>query len=245
MIKHSISWVFVLLLCSIAAKSQQKNTILELQFNFSFLAQPLELQTPYQTPEGHSLTFTKIQFYLGNVQLEDAQGKKIFLSQKYHLVALAEDTQQATITLGNITQKQAATKIKFSVGIDSVSNHSGKQTDALDPLYGMFWTWSQGYIFFKVEGYYTTKEGERGGFVYHIGGNECYRSIVLDLDLPVSETKKTITYPIQVKLEHLFGLYDNPAVYLKIPENNKKISVMGGPQAPLIADNFMQAFQMF
>lgn len=235
----------MLLLLSTVAKSQPKNIGLELQFNFSFLTQPFKLQTPYKTPEGHSLTFTKIQFYMGNVQLKDAKNNEISLTQKYYLVALAEDSHQNTITLGKISKKQTPAEIQFSIGIDSVSNHSAKQTDALDPLYGMFWTWAQGYIFFKVEGYYNTKEGERGGFVYHIGGNECYRTVQLPLDEPIVKHKKTHTYALEVKLERLFGLYDTPAVYLKIPENNKKISVMGGPQAPLIADNFMKTFQGF
>ncbi len=243
MLKHKISWVFVLLLYSIAASAQQKNTSLELQFNFSFLEQPLELQTPYKLPDGHSLIFTKIQFYLGNVKLENAQAEKISMPQKYYLVALDEDTHQTSIILDNIAKKHQLAKIQFSVGIDSVSNHSGKQVGALDPLYGMFWTWSQGYIFFKVEGYYITKEGVRGGFVYHIGGNDCFRTITLKLGESITKTKQTLTYPIQIKLERLFGLYENPAVRLKIPEDNKKISVMGGPQAPFIADNFMKAFQ--
>ena len=56
------------------------------------------------------------------------------------------------------------------LGVDSVRNVSGAQTGGLDPAKGMFWTWSSGYIFFKLEGSSPKSGDVQKNLTYHIGG---------------------------------------------------------------------------
>ena len=43
-------------------------------------------------------------------------------------------------------------KIRFNIGVDSLTNVSGIFEGDLDPANGMYWTWQSGYINFKLEG---------------------------------------------------------------------------------------------
>ena len=43
-------------------------------------------------------------------------------------------------------------KLKFQLGIDSLTNVSGAMGGDLDPTKGMYWTWQSGYINMKIEG---------------------------------------------------------------------------------------------
>jgi hypothetical protein len=61
-------------------------------------------------------------------------------------------------------------RVDFLIGVDSLRNFSGLQTGALNPSNGMFWSWSTGYIFVRVEG--TSPQSETGLFMYHLGGYE-------------------------------------------------------------------------
>ena len=44
------------------------------------------------------------------------------------------------------------TELQFLLGVDSLHNVSGAQTDDLDPAKDMFWTWNSGYVMAKMEG---------------------------------------------------------------------------------------------
>jgi hypothetical protein len=44
------------------------------------------------------------------------------------------------------------------------------QTGALDPLNGMFWAWSSGHVYAKLEGFSPVSRHPSGEFTYHIGG---------------------------------------------------------------------------
>nr|WP_294858819.1 MbnP family protein [uncultured Fluviicola sp.] len=59
-------------------------------------------------------------------------------------------------------------EIRFLLGIDSITNTSGAMNGALDPMYGMYWSWQSGYINCKLEGTFLTPERE--AFQLHLGG---------------------------------------------------------------------------
>jgi hypothetical protein len=214
----------------------------KLEFRFRFGEDTLFLHQKYMLSDSSALIFTKIQFYLAKPYLHQSTQNIIKATKAYYFVPLAEGESKTQISMGKVSKNQDYTHVTFGIGVDSLQNHHGTQKDALDPLNGMFWTWSQGYVFFKIEGYYFTKEGERGGFIYHIGGDNCYRTTTLELDTPVQQDKNTLLYPINIQLECLFGLYPNPSILLEIPKDKQKISVMGGLQASQIADNFKKGF---
>ena len=61
-------------------------------------------------------------------------------------------------------------KIKFNVGIDSITNTSGAIGGDLDPTKGMYWTWQNGYINCKLEGKSNLCKSRNNEFQFHIGG---------------------------------------------------------------------------
>ncbi len=103
----------------------------------------------FLTESGDTLKVTKLSYYISNITLEKASGEKVNLGT-YHLV---DESTAATKTIA-VSGVPAGTyhKISFMLGVDSLRNHTGVQDGALDPAYGMFWTWNTGYIFFRLKG---------------------------------------------------------------------------------------------
>ena len=68
--------------------------------------------------------------------------------KKAHLIDAADSS--SFIILENAFFKYD--KIRFNIGVDSLTNVSGIFEGDLDPANGMYWTWQSGYINFKLEG---------------------------------------------------------------------------------------------
>jgi hypothetical protein len=65
--------------------------------------------------------------------------------------------------------------IRLVIGVDSVKSMAPleKRQGVLDMSglgQDMYWTWNQGYIFFKMEGIYTDFSSKNDDYTYHIGG---------------------------------------------------------------------------
>ncbi len=58
----------------------------------------------------------------------------------------------------------------FLLGVDSLHNVSGAQTDALDPAKDMFWTWNTGYVMAKLEGNSPSSALVNNKYEFHVGG---------------------------------------------------------------------------
>ncbi|WP_430403349.1 MbnP family protein [Fluviicola sp.] len=91
-------------------------------------------------------------------------------------------------------------EIRFLFGIDSVTNTSGAMTGALDPMYGMYWSWQSGYINCKLEG--TVLTPKREAFQLHLGG---YTSPFLAAQLIVLENSKTSATKLNIDLKSIMG----------------------------------------
>lgn len=80
-------------------------------------------------------------------------------------------------------------QIRFSLGIDSLTNVSGAMGGDLDPVNGMYWTWQSGYINFKIEGTSNASPARKHEFQFHLGGYlspyAAIQTITLDV-LPAS-----------------------------------------------------------
>jgi hypothetical protein len=80
---------------------------------------------------------------------------------------------------------------RFKLGVDSINNVSGAYGGDLDPTLGMYWTWQSGYINFKLEGFYTTENGNRK-FQYHLGGYLNPFETVQEIRLDILISKKIL-----------------------------------------------------
>ncbi len=218
-----------------------------LEFKHQFAGEALKLYQSYETLLGDEVAFTKLQYYVSNIELVGEDGKVWKEENSYHLLNIEPDTESSVQILLDSVPLATYRSMAFSIGVDPARNHDGIQNGALDPLNGMFWTWDQGYIFFKAEGYHgPSEENDKGAWVYHIGRDETYRRLEFTLEpqhVVFSEANRA-NLGIIVETQRLFGGYEEAAIDLKEPSDGSSISVMGGAKAPQVADNYVQMFSL-
>jgi hypothetical protein len=85
-------------------------------------------------------------------------------------------------------------------------NVSGAQMGDLSADSLMFWTWEQGYIFFKLEGYYKSANVPQDGeYAIHIGGfagpYACLQKCSFTLENPITvkaNLKSVVSYKVSI-----------------------------------------------
>lgn len=85
----------------------------------------------------------------------------------------------------NLTVQSFLNKTKIFVGVDSLSNVSGVYGDALDPMWGMYWSWQSGFINAKISGVLST-DSLNIPFEFHLGGYQYpfYNAQPVELSVP-------------------------------------------------------------
>jgi len=113
---------------------------------------PLVLNTKnYVNQNGDTFKLSKYKYYISNIKLVTTDGKKTYWEpESYHLIDQA-DANSLVFTMNGIPLGPY-NSISFMIGVDSLRNCSGAQTGALDPVKGMFWDWTSGYIMGWLEG---------------------------------------------------------------------------------------------
>jgi len=183
-------------------------------------------------------TISKLKYYISNVQLQQTDKKVNREAESYHLIN-EEDTATKSFSLSMPGGKYSS--LSFLVGVDSLKNVSGAQTNALDPLNGMFWTWNNGYIMFKLEGNSPQSTVVNNKIEYHIGGfagpNNALRTVTINFDAPLILLKKENTEIfLQAAIDKLWNAKHN----LKITET--PVLITQGILSSAIADNYAAAF---
>ncbi len=112
-----------------------------------------------------TLEINLLKYYISNVVLHKNDGSTYKVPESYYLI----DPNNNKVRISGIPTGDYS-KVDFLIGVDSLSNFSGLQGGALNPSNGMFWSWSTGYIFIRVEG--TSPQSSTGMFMYHLGGYE-------------------------------------------------------------------------
>lgn len=120
------------------------------------------------TGNGGQYTLDRAQWYVGNVELHAADGSTHRIPG-YHLVD-TEEPSSLTLRLPDPIPNARYQSLSFTLGVDSVDNHGGPQEGALDPIHGMYWTWSTGFIFLKLEGTAAASPQPQHRIEYHLGG---------------------------------------------------------------------------
>ena len=136
-------------------------------------ARILHLDSAYQSPSGEPFTVSLFNYYLSNFKLQRADGSEYAVPESYFLVREqrpnSSEPDGKHLVLTDIPVG-TYTGVTFLVGVDEARNQAGAQTGALAASNNMFWTWSQGYIFLKMEGE-SPASGDTGShaLVYHVG----------------------------------------------------------------------------
>lgn len=149
----------------------------------------------YNSSHHDSIMITNVQFYLSKIELLN-KGKTIWQEpNSYHLLS-ADDSSSLHLKLltpANLTFNS----IRFYIGIDSTTNYAGAQGGDLDPTKGMYWTWQNGYINFKLEGKSTQCNTRNNEFTFHIGGYQFPYNALQTAIIPCS-TANTINFNIDI-----------------------------------------------
>ena len=188
----------------------------------------------YLSESGQVFSVSKFKYYISNIKLTKDDGT-VYAPESYYLID-QDVPASKKITLENVpagTYKG----VSFTIGIDSARNCSGAQTGALDPLYGMFWDWNTGYIFFKLEGHSDAAPGTGDNLIFHTGGyklpHNCIRTVSPSLGGQTFTVKSGHTPNVHYKTD-ILEVFKSPTVI----DFTSTYSVQGGPQAEIISDNY-------
>ena len=241
--------VYCLLLCVLfagTAKGQHQNKQQKANVRITFInsinQQPLVLDAGnYTNCWNEKFTISALKYYVSNISLQTTDKKMIREENSYHLIN-EEDTTSKTFLFFMPPNEYSA--LSFLIGVDSLKNVSGAQTDALDPLNSMFWTWHTGYIMFKLEGNSPQSASINNKIEYHIGGFSGDYSVLKNEVLnfpgtPFSINNNSITdIIINTNIDKLW----NAANDLKITET--PVCTTPGQLAAGIAANYARAFEI-
>ncbi|MEN9348403.1 MAG: hypothetical protein RLZZ77_1914 [Bacteroidota bacterium] len=175
--------LLTLVITTLGACKKEDTALEETRFTLSVKNQydgsPIVLnEMSLQNGVGEAYSVSLLKYYLAHAKLVKEDGTEVAF-QAYKLI---DESLPSSNKLVKTIPSGKYTKLKFSVGVADADNHSGAQAGDLDPLYGMFWTWNTGYIFFKHEGQFVHTDGSTQGLVYHYGGDHA----LIDIEIPIS-----------------------------------------------------------
>lgn len=171
-----------------------------------------------------TIQIDKLKFYISNVSLDNAAGKKVQLGDHYlfdiekaesliltnesndenkKAAELGEENEDQSIYLTKAKAKSKAEReaevyshLRFCIGVDSLINESGAQGGVLDPMHGMYWAWNSGYINFKIEGCSSLCPTRKQKFQLHVGGFMAPYDALRQVSIPAPLDGDTIIFPI-------------------------------------------------
>jgi len=152
--------------------------------------QTLYPEVYYKLNTTDSLQITSLKFYISNLELINGTKTVWEDKVKYHLI----DAFDKKTLLLQIPPNISFTKIKFQLGIDSLTNVSGAMGGDLDPTKGMFWTWQSGYINFKLEGNSNLCKTRHNEFQFHLGGYQKPFNCLQTVFIPMKSSSNIILH---------------------------------------------------
>ncbi len=140
----------------------------------------------YLLDNAKTVHFTTLKFYMSSLMF--LHDDKIVFTEpnSFHLIDLS-DTNSQNILL-KFSKAFSYNKIRFNIGIDSITNVSGARGGDLDPTKGMYWTWNSGYINCKIEGDYGLDTNPKQNFEFHLGGYQYPFSALQTVELSLKNT---------------------------------------------------------
>ena len=202
-------------------------------------AEAFQLNTNLVTETaGDTVSFSKLKYYISNVQFTDVSGTVVAESESYHLVDFSSKNPFELIIEDIPTGEYVA--VNFTIGVDSVRNVSGAQEGALSPSNEMFWSWNTGYRFIVAEGQCVTSTGNQD-FTYHLGGFSGSNNAINVVDFAFGESLTTnptatpslhFNVNVQSFWNSNFNLKDNKMIH------------MPGTKAVNAANNFAGGFEL-
>lgn len=192
--------------------------------------------TVYKNQNGDDFTVSKFNYYISNIKFIRKGSIAFTEAESYHLIEQS-DVASLNFTIDKLPAGDYDS-IRFTLGVDSLRNVSGAQSGALDPAKGMFWSWSTGYIMFKLEG--TSPQSTQAGNNYqlHAGGFKGVNNVLREITLPCSMSINGNTRLMMLTADVQKALGDpNPIDFSKT-----SVIMSAGASAKALADNYQNMF---
>ncbi|MFN5642644.1 MAG: MbnP family protein [Sphingobacteriales bacterium] len=242
-VSNALKMVFLLLIaigpfisCS-KEKSKENN-----KFPIILSVKPIALGTTidtsifYKNGSNELFKISKFKFYISQIELVGNGGQYTKEENSYHLIDLLDKASQ-TFTIN--MEAGSYDSIRFIIGVDSSHNVSGAQSGALDPVYGMFWTWNTGYIFIKLEGHSPSSSAPNQNITYHIGGFRTGQNAIRKVSLPgIIHVESTAEIIVDADIKYWFDGKES----LRIA--NFPTIMTPGPVALQFADNYAKMLSL-
>jgi hypothetical protein len=140
-------------------------------------------QVRYANPGGDgSFKVRDFQFFVSNIRLV-ADSTEFLEPESYHLARFDDDEGIYPIVIENVPRANYR-QVEFGIGVDPAANGLVAAGD-LDPNGRMAWNWEVGYKFVLIEGGLVVGDTQYP-LVYHVGFNENYKQVSIDLDESLS-----------------------------------------------------------
>lgn len=275
--KQLIYFSLLLLLsaCLIVACNDDSKTVTEepetgngtmvLHFDNRVGSEDLNLDsTTYTNSTGEDFTVSKLNYFISNIKLTREDGSTYTIPQdSSYFRVLESDVASQSLTLKHLPEANY-TAAEFIVGVDSLRSVSGidKRGGALDPSDdmdgdGMYWSWSSGYIFLKLEGSSSKGNPVNGKYYYHIGFFGGYdsktvnnlrtvkvnftgsKASVTDLDIPeiriVADVQKIFNGPFQLSIAQNPSVMFDFTLSAAVADNYKSMFSFGEVKSVTVA----------
>jgi len=202
--------IFLLLTSTFFTIAQQKANLTIVP---KFKEDNLQLDKAYVL-ENDSIKITNLKFYISNLKYYKNDSLIYTSNKKAHLIDLSKELSL------QINEKKSFDfdKVKFNIGVDSLTNVSGIFEGDLDPANGMYWTWQSGYINFKLEGTSSLCPSRKNKFYWHIGGYSPPFNTLRQVALKTNGK-------IPIQLEQLFEEIDISVEYQVMSPNHNAVQI--------------------
>lgn len=188
-----------------AESSAQSKPVLEVEITPRFEAEAVELGIMARTnAAGQVFSVTRLDMLLSGVALRRSDGLWIEATNNLAFISLDEKRNKLKITG---LPPGRYDRLSFRVGLEEKVNHADPaQYPAGHPLNpnlnGLHWGWQGGYVFLAFEGRWRSKDGETGGYSYHLGNDFMLTTVEMPLELDFQES---CTVGASLHLNRLLG----------------------------------------
>lgn len=201
-----------------------------------FASQQLSLDSVYTLTDGTKIKVTDLKFYSSNVKLDD----QVLLDYPLFDFRVRGKTwfkKTGLTSVGSI--------LTFGIGVDSASNHDDPSAFPNESWLNisnsndMYWSWSQGFIFVKIEGKADTivdaTDNFDLSFAYHLGSDTYFNdgeqfnvnvfpssqdAYKFQLKLDIKAFFENLNHPIDISTEYFtHSSASQAALNLKVQQN--------------------------
>ena len=196
----------------------------------------------YDRDGGEPFSLDLFKYYISHAALVNDAGDTLYLNE--HTLIDEFDANRRGFSSNPSIEGLSSNhfnKIIFALGVDQLHNTSGDQAGDLDPVYGMIWTWSTGYIFLKHEGQFLSSNGSEVPLLYHLGTVKAFTPVTLPVDIHL-ENEKQFNINVKFDLNRMYSAVNNIGF-----EGNNIIQSTGPNDLPWILQmkaNIAQSFSI-